>query len=233
MADRGIDVVRAHLAKLPPSDSLTIAERRAQYERAEKVFPTPADVKVERVNAPAAPAEWLRPAVGGGPARGAVPPRRRLRDRLAALASPPGRRDRARRRRQRAAARLSPGARASVPGGGRRRGWPPTAGCSTRASPPSASWSRATPRAAGSRWPRCSPCASRALPRPAGGVCISPWVDLTCSGASYATKAGADPIVHARPGVEEMAQAYLGATATADRRWPRRSSPTCAACRRC
>ena len=61
MADRGIDVVRAHLAKLPPSDSLTTAEHRAQYERAEKVFPTPSDVKVERVNAPVAPAEWLRP----------------------------------------------------------------------------------------------------------------------------------------------------------------------------
>src|SRR5580765_7193748 len=61
MADRGIDAVRAHLAKLPPSDSLTIAERRAQYERAEKVFPTPPDVKVERVTAGAAPAEWLRP----------------------------------------------------------------------------------------------------------------------------------------------------------------------------
>ncbi|MEX2221933.1 MAG: alpha/beta hydrolase, partial [Candidatus Rokuibacteriota bacterium] len=61
MADRGIDVVRAHLAKLPPADSLTTAERRAQYERAEKVFPTPPDVKVERVNAPTAPAEWLRP----------------------------------------------------------------------------------------------------------------------------------------------------------------------------
>ena len=61
MADRGIDAVRAHLAKLPPPDSLTTAERRAQYERAEKVFPTPPDVKVERVSAPAAPAEWLRP----------------------------------------------------------------------------------------------------------------------------------------------------------------------------
>jgi len=61
MAERGIHIVRAHLAKLPPADSLTIAERRAQYERAEKVFPTPAEVKVERVTAPAVPAEWLRP----------------------------------------------------------------------------------------------------------------------------------------------------------------------------
>jgi phosphinothricin tripeptide acetyl hydrolase len=49
------------------------------------------------------------------------------------------------------------------------------------------------------------------VPLPAGGVCISPWVDLTCSGASYATKADADPIVQ-RSGVEEMARAYLGAT---------------------
>jgi phosphinothricin tripeptide acetyl hydrolase len=49
------------------------------------------------------------------------------------------------------------------------------------------------------------------VPLPAGGVCISPWVDLTCGGASYATKADADPIVR-RAGVEQMAQAYLGAT---------------------
>ena len=34
MADRGIGVVRAHLAKLPPAESLGIAKHRAQYERA-------------------------------------------------------------------------------------------------------------------------------------------------------------------------------------------------------
>jgi len=49
------------------------------------------------------------------------------------------------------------------------------------------------------------------VPLPAGGVCISPWVDLTCAGASYETMAAADPIVR-RAGVEEMARAYLGAT---------------------
>jgi acetyl esterase/lipase len=54
----------------------------------------------------------------------------------------------------------------------------------------------------------------RGLPRPGGGICISPWVDLTCSGTSYATKAGADPIV-SRDGVEAMAQAYVG---TGDRK---------------
>ena len=50
----------------------------------------------------------------------------------------------------------------------------------------------------------------RGLPRPAAGVCISPWVDLTCSGASYETKAAVDPIV-TREGVAAMAQAYVGA----------------------
>src|SRR2546426_10512782 len=66
MANRGVEAVRAHLAKLPPSDSLTIAERRAQYERAEKAFPTPPEVKVERVTAPIVPAEWLRPPSAAG-----------------------------------------------------------------------------------------------------------------------------------------------------------------------
>jgi phosphinothricin tripeptide acetyl hydrolase len=50
------------------------------------------------------------------------------------------------------------------------------------------------------------------VPLPAAGVCISPWVDLTCSGGSYVTKAAADPIV-GRAGVEQMARAYLGSTA--------------------
>jgi acetyl esterase/lipase len=49
------------------------------------------------------------------------------------------------------------------------------------------------------------------LPLPAGGVCISPWVDLTFSGASYRTRAAVDPIV-TRPGIDEMARAYFGAT---------------------
>src|SRR5918994_1108191 len=61
MTARGIDVVRAHLATLPPSASLTIAERRAQYDRAERVFPTPPDGVIERATAPERPAEWLRP----------------------------------------------------------------------------------------------------------------------------------------------------------------------------
>ncbi len=50
----------------------------------------------------------------------------------------------------------------------------------------------------------------RGLPRPAGGVCISPWVDLTNSAASYVTRAAADPIV-TRDAIEGLTQAYIGA----------------------
>ena len=61
MITRGIEVVLSHLAKLPPPESLTLAEQRAQYERAERAFPIPPEVAVRRVTAPVAPAEWLVP----------------------------------------------------------------------------------------------------------------------------------------------------------------------------
>jgi phosphinothricin tripeptide acetyl hydrolase len=210
MADRGIDVVRAHLAKLPPSDSLTTAERRAQYERAEKVFPTPSDVKVERVNAPVAPAEWLRPPSaepgrvvlylhGGGYVIGSPRSHRHL---AAAIAGGAG-----------ASAllldyRLAP-----------EHPFPAAVEDATAAYRWLLDQAIAPERiviagdSAGGGLTVATLLALREarVPLPAGGVCISPWVDLTCSGASYATKADADPIVQ-RSGVEEMARAYLGAT---------------------
>ena len=210
MADRGIDAVRAHLAKLPPSDSLTTAERRAQYERAEKVFPTPPEVKVERVNAPAVPAEWLRPPSaepgrvvlylhGGGYVIGSPRSHRHL---AAAIAGAAG-----------ASAllldyRLAP-----------EHPYPAAVEDATAAYRWLLDQAIAPERiviagdSAGGGLTVATLLALREarVPLPAGGVCISPWVDLTCSGASYATKADADPIVQ-RSGVEEMARAYLGAT---------------------
>ena len=53
------------------------------------------------------------------------------------------------------------------------------------------------------------------LPLPAGVVAISPWVDLSLSGASYREKAGKDPLLT----VEELAcaaAAYAGDTALTD-----------------
>ena len=210
MADRGIDVVRAHLAKLPPSDSLTTAERRAQYERAEKAFPTPSDVKVERVNAPVTPAEWLRPPSaelgrvvlylhGGGYVIGSPRSHRHL---AAAIAGASG-----------ASAllldyRLAP-----------EHPFPAAVEDATAAYRWLLDQAIAPERiviagdSAGGGLTVATLLALREarVPLPAGGVCISPWVDLTCSGASYRTMAEADPIVR-RAGVEEMALAYLGAT---------------------
>src|SRR5262249_17504861 len=61
MTTRGIEAVLTHLASLPRAESLSFAELRQQYDRAERVFPTPPDVAVERVTVPVAPGEWLRP----------------------------------------------------------------------------------------------------------------------------------------------------------------------------
>jgi phosphinothricin tripeptide acetyl hydrolase len=210
MADRGIDVVRAHLAKLPPADSLTIAEQRAQYDRAERAFPTPPDVKVERVAAPTAPAEWLRPpsAVagrvvlylhGGGYVIGSPRSHRHLAAAVARAAS--------------ASAllldyRLAP-----------EHPYPAALDDATAAYRWLLDQAIAPGRiviagdSAGGGLTVATMLALRdvGLPLPAAGVCISPWVDLTCSGQSYRTKADVDPIVR-RAGVEEMARAYLGAT---------------------
>jgi phosphinothricin tripeptide acetyl hydrolase len=210
MADRGIDVVRAHLAKLPPSDSLTVAERRAQYERAEKAFPTPPEVKVERVSAPVAPAEWLRPPGaaagrvvlylhGGGYVIGSPRSHRHLAAAVAAAGQ--------------ASAllldyRLAP-----------EHPYPAAVDDATAAYRWLLDQGIAPGHiviggdSAGGGLTVATLLALRdaRLPLPAGGVCISPWVDLTFSGASYRTRAAVDPIV-TRPGIDEMARAYLGTT---------------------
>jgi acetyl esterase/lipase len=46
------------------------------------------------------------------------------------------------------------------------------------------------------------------LPLPACAWCISPWVDLACTGATMLTKAAADPLIQ-RPFLLEIAAAYL------------------------
>jgi acetyl esterase/lipase len=48
-----------------------------------------------------------------------------------------------------------------------------------------------------------------ALPQPACGWCISPWVDMEGIGESMSAKAEADPMVQ-KAGLLEMAKLYLG-----------------------
>jgi phosphinothricin tripeptide acetyl hydrolase len=210
MADRGIEAVRAHLAKLPPSESLTVAERRAQYERAETVFPTPPDVKVEHVIAASAPAEWLRPPSteagrvvlylhGGGYVIGSPRSHRHL---AAAIAGAAG-----------ASAllldyRLAPEHPfpAAVDDASAAYRWLLDQGIA-----PGRIVIAGDSAGGGLTVATLLALREAQIPLPAAGVCISPWVDLTCSGASYQSKAAVDPIVR-QAGVGEMARAYLGST---------------------
>ena len=216
MATRGIQAVRGHLAKLAPASALTIEQRRAQYDRAERVFPTPADVKIERVTTPERPAEWLVPPGvggdtvllylhGGGYVIGSPRSHRHLAEAIARAA----------------------GARALV--------------LDYRLAPENPFPAALEDSVATYQWLLGQGIApgrivvagdsagggltvatllalrDRGLPRPAAGVCISPWVDLTCGGKSYATKAASDPIV-AHDIITALAEAYLGTSG--DRKAP-------------
>lgn len=208
MTERGIEAVRQHLAKLPPSSSLTVAQRRAQYERAERVFPTPPDVAVEIVKAPERNAEYLRPpgvldeaAVlylhGGGYVIGSPRSHRHLAAAIGRAAGTPT---------LLLDYRLAPEHPfpAAVDDAVAAYQWLLGRGLPSRrivVAGDSAGGGLTVALLLALR--------ERGIPQPAGGVCISPWVDLTCSGASYATKAGTDPIV-TRDGVAAMAQAYAG-----------------------
>ena len=56
------------------------------------------------------------------------------------------------------------------------------------------------------------------LPQPAGGVLISPWLDLDCTGPSMTSKAAVDPSLD-KQGLQMMASGYrLGVTLETPRR---------------
>jgi phosphinothricin tripeptide acetyl hydrolase len=207
MTDRGIEAVLAHLAKLPPPESLTLAQRRAQYERAERAFPVPSDVAIQRVAAPVAPAEWLTPPAaradvvllylhGGGYVIGSPRSHRHL---AAALARAAG---------ARALVldyRLAPEHPfpAALEDAVAAYRW-----LSEQGIAPARLVIAGDSAGGGLTVATLVALRERGLALPAAGVCISPWVDLTCSAPSYAKNDAGDPIV--RPAlVADMARAYL------------------------
>jgi len=204
----GIGAVRAHLAKLPAPETMTIAERRQQYDRAEKVFALPPQMAPESVQAGDCPAEWLRtPALradaallylhGGGYVIGSARSHRHLAGAIAAAAG---------------IACLFPDYRlapehplpAAVDDAVASYQW-----LLERGIEPARIALAGDSAGGGLVVATLLALRERALPLPAAGVCISPWVDLTCSAASYDTTAARDPIVK-RSGVLQMAQHYLG-----------------------
>lgn len=205
MTSRGIEAVREHLAKHPAPE--TIAERRAQYDKAERVFKTAPEVQVDSVRAPQVAAEWLVPqgvradaAVlylhGGGYVIGSARSHRHLAAAIASAAD---------------VAALLPDYRlapehpfpAAVDDAVAACGW-----LLGRGIPPGRIVVAGDSAGGGLTVATLLALRDKGQPLPAAGVCISPWVDLTCSGASYVTRAEADPMVR-REGVLEMAKAYL------------------------
>lgn len=200
-----IQDVRAHLAKHPAPDALD--GQRVQYDKAERFFKLPPDVVVEPVQVGRLPAEWLRPAGaradatvlylhGGGYAIGSAKSHRHLAVAIAKAA----------------------GTRALLVDYRRAPEQPFPAAVEDAVA--SYRWLLATGQAAqrvvvagdsaggGLTVAMLLALRDAGTALPAAGVCISPWVDLTCSGLSYQTKAASDPMV-TREGVARMAAWYL------------------------
>lgn len=196
-----------HLAKLPPQTSLTLNQLRAQYERAERAFALPAGTRVEHVQAPLAPAEWLRPAGagdavllylhGGGYVIGSPRSHRHL---VAAIAG-------------------AAGLRALVPEYRLAPEHPFPAALDDAVA--AYRWLVGQAGVAPARIVIGGDSAGGGLtistllalrdagdPLPAAAVCLSPWVDLSFSLPSCQPGATADPVLDAQV-VRAMAQAYL------------------------
>ncbi|MES2227962.1 MAG: alpha/beta hydrolase [Pseudomonadota bacterium] len=61
MSERSIERLLERLGRLPKQTSLTLAQLRGQYERAQHAFPLGPEVELEVVDLPPVRGEWLRP----------------------------------------------------------------------------------------------------------------------------------------------------------------------------
>ncbi len=208
MASEEILAVRELLAAFPEMKDTPIHQLRDQMEGWVSAFPLPEGVSVKNVDAAGVPAEWVKaPAVGGesvlvylhggGYALGSVATGRRL------------------------AAAVSEAASTRV------------LSLDYRLAPEHPFPAAVDDAVAGYRWLLDQGVAQGKIliggdsagggltvatltalrdagdPMPAGGICISPWVDLTCSSGSYGTKAASDPVV-VREDIRWLASLYLG-----------------------
>ena len=214
MPPHGIAAVRAHLAKLPPTES--IAERRAMYDRAEGVFTLPPGTAVEPVTAGGRPAEWICPAGargdaallylhGGGYVIGSPRSHRHLAEAFARSAG---------------IACLLPDYRLAP-----EHPFPAAVDDALAAYRSLVEERKIAPAriavggdSAGGGLAVATLVAIREarLPLPSAAVAISPWTDLTCSAPSYQSRAARDPLV-TLANITVMAREYLRA---ADPRTP-------------
>ena len=208
MLAHGIEAIRAHLASLPDSSGLAVDTLREAYDKAEYVFQMPEGVTGESVTAGSVSAEILSPASieggrtvlylhGGGYALGSPRSHRHMAANIAVAAS--------------AKAvlvdyRLAPESPypAAVDDAVSVYRWLLDNG--TRASDIVVAGDSA---GGGLAVATLVAVREQALELPAGGVCISPWADLTNSSETYRTLAERDPMVTAES-IGRWTEAYLG-----------------------
>lgn len=206
MSERGIAAIRARIAKLPPSDTQTLAELRTLYDKATRAFPLPEDIAREDVTVGGVSAERLTPTGarddaallylhGGGYGIGSPRSHRHLAGDIAKRAG---------------IVALVPDYRLAP-----EHPFPAAVDDSLavyretlKAFAPANIVVAGDSAGGGLAIALLLAARDASLPMPAAGVCISPWTDMTSSGASYAEKASADPLV-TMAGLSRYRDAYL------------------------
>lgn len=228
MSERGIDAVRAKIAALPPQHGMSLAERRILYDKALRAFPVGADVCVEATTFGGVPGERLTPAHGAADA--ALLPHGAAAATLFShgaadatllylhgggycIGSP--------RSHRHLAAAIARAAKVSAVVPEYRLApefaFPAAVDDALAAyralldsGVPARRIAIAGDSAGGGLTIACMLAARDAgLPLPGAAVCLSPWVDLACVGASHETLAAVDPLVN-RSDLARFRADYLG-----------------------
>ena len=216
MKDRSIAALRLKLAERPDGATAAIADLREEYDRAVEIFPLPDGVACEPGTLGGVPGEWLRPEGadptrallyfhGGGYVLGSTRSHRHM---VAALAAGAGVHAFS------ADYRLAPEHPfpAAVEDG--TAAWQ---GLLESGIDPACAVIGGDSAGGGLTVAALVKARDDGLAMPAGGLCISPWTDMTMEAGSYTTKAETDPMVK-KPQISRWAGEYLGADT--DRRHP-------------
>ncbi len=216
MKDRSIAALRLKLAERPDGATAAIFDLREEYDRAVEIFPLPDGVACEPGTLGGVPGEWLRPEGadpgrallyfhGGGYVLGSTRSHRHM---VAALAAGAGAHAFS------ADYRLAPEHPfpAAVEDGA--AAW---RGLLESGIDPGCAVIGGDSAGGGLTVATLVKARDDGLALPAGGLCISPWTDMTLEAATYASKADSDPMVK-KDQIERWTGVYLGADT--DRRHP-------------